>query len=117
MKYLIFGNGYIGNHFKEFVGEHAVISKADISEYMAVKEELAREAPDVVINCAGKTGKPNVDWCEDHKLETITSNVTGPLTLLRACTESGIYWVHVGSGCVYTGDNGGKGFSENDAPN
>jgi dTDP-4-dehydrorhamnose reductase len=35
--------------------------------------------PDVVINAAGKTGKPNVDWCEDHKEETLRSNDTGPL--------------------------------------
>jgi len=82
-----------------------------------VEAELIKERPDVVINCAGKTGKPNVDWCEDHKLETVTSNVTGPLTLLRACSELGIYWVHVGSGCVYTGDNERKGFSEEDEPN
>ncbi|MBI4250277.1 sugar nucleotide-binding protein [Candidatus Uhrbacteria bacterium] len=117
MKYLIFGNGYIGNKFKDALGGEAVISGVDIADYQAVKQELAQQKPDAVINCAGKTGKPNVDWCEDHKLETISSNVAGPLTLLRACGEEGIYWAHVGSGCVYTGDNGGKGYSEDDAPN
>lgn len=117
MKYLIFGNGYIGNHFKEYIGTDALISKADISVYDQVRVELEKEKPDCVINCAGKTGKPNVDWCEDHTLETVTSNVAGPLTLLRACADAGIYWAHIGSGCVYNGDNGGKGFSEEDEPN
>ncbi|MBI2483862.1 sugar nucleotide-binding protein [Candidatus Uhrbacteria bacterium] len=117
MNYLIFGNGYIGNKFKQAIGEEASISGVDISDYQAVRSELARVAPDVVINCAGKTGKPNVDWCEDHKEETITSNVAGPLVLLRACSQAGIYWVHVGSGCVYTGDNGGLGYGEDDPPN
>lgn len=117
MKYLIFGNGYIGNKFKEAIGEEAAISGVDISDYQAVSQEITNSKPDVVINCAGKTGKPNVDWCEDHKVETVTSNVTGPLVLLRACSEEGVYWVHVGSGCVYTGDNGGVGYSEDDTPN
>lgn len=117
MKYLIFGNGYIGNKFKETIGEGALISGIDISDYQAVKQELADKRPDVVINCAGKTGKPNVDWCEDHKQETVNSNVAGPLVLLRACSEAEAYWVHVGSGCVYTGDNGGEGYREEDAPN
>ena len=43
--------------------------------------------PDVVINCAGKTGRPNVDWCEDHKEETVRANVTGPLILLDECRK------------------------------
>ncbi len=117
MKYLIFGNGYIGNHFKEFIGEQAIISKADISDYPLVCQEIKKQNPDAVINCAGKTGRPNVDWCEEHKIETVTSNVVGPLTLARACGEAGVYWAHVGSGCVYTGDNGGEGFFEDDEPN
>jgi dTDP-4-dehydrorhamnose reductase len=36
---------------------------------------------------------------------------------MDACRERGIYWVHVGSGCIYEGDNGGKGFSEDDPSN
>jgi len=117
MKYLIFGNGYIGNKFKEALGHEAIVSSTDISDYQAVRHTLADASPDVVINCAGKTGKPNVDWCEDHKEETVTSNVAGTLVLLRACGEAGVYWAHVGSGCVYTGDNGGKGYGEDDMPN
>lgn len=82
-----------------------------------VKKELQRRKPDFVINCAGKTGKPNIGWCENHKEETFNSNVIGPLVLAHACSELGLYLVHLGSGCIYTGDNGGKGFSEEDPPN
>ncbi len=73
--------------------------------------------PEIVINCAGKTGRPNVDWCEDHKEETLRANVTGAIILMEECLSRGIYLVHMSSGCIYTGDNGGKGFSEEDPPN
>ncbi len=117
MKYLIFGKGYIGNKFKEFLGEDAMLSDVRLEDYSAVKAELEKMRPEVVINCAGKTGRPNVDWCEDHKTETLFSNVTAPLILASASQELGIYMVHVGSGCVYEGYKNGEGFNEDDAPN
>lgn len=84
---------------------------------MQVVAALQRNRPDIVINCIGKTGTPNVDWCEDHKVETFRSNVLGPLLLAEECRNIGAYLVHFSSGCVYSGDNGGKGFSEDDPPN
>lgn len=117
MKYLIFGKGYIGNKFKDFLGEDAVISDVRLEDYSAVKAELEEKRPSVVVNCAGKTGRPNVDWCEDHKTETLFGNVTAPLILARATQELGIYLVHVGSGCVYEGYKNGEGYNEDDAPN
>lgn len=116
-KVLIFGGrGYIGEHLLT-VWPDAVMPKADIADASAVAAVLDKEKPDIVINAAGKTGRPNVDWCETHKMETVRSNVTGPLVLLEECARRGIYWVHVGSGCIYEGDNGGKGFTEEDMPN
>jgi dTDP-4-dehydrorhamnose reductase len=70
-----------------------------------------------VINCAGKTGRPNIDWCEDHKPETLRSNTTGALVLLGECLQRCIYLVHLSSGCLYRGDSGGTGFGEEDPPN
>ncbi|MFH1670806.1 MAG: sugar nucleotide-binding protein [Patescibacteria group bacterium] len=117
MKVLIFGSrGYLGTYFKKAYPEAATPS-IDIAHTSGVAQVLDECKPDVVINAAGKTGRPNVDWCEDHKLETISSNVTGPLVLLNECAKRNIYWVHLGSGCIYSGDNGGKGFSEEDLPN
>lgn len=114
---LIFGNGYIGNKFKAALGDRAVISPADIADAAAVRAALDTHRQSAVINCAGKTGKPNVDWCEDHKEETHRSNVLGPQVLAEQCAERAIHLTHIGSGCVYEGDNGGKGFSEDDLPN
>lgn len=113
---LIFGNGYVGNKFRERV-PGAVIDPANITDPEAVRAALDKHQPSVVINCAGKTGKPNVDWCEDHKDETMASNVLGPLVLARECRARDIFFAHIGSGCVYEGDNDGKGFAEDDPPN
>ena len=117
MKILVFGaKGYLGEQFLKMYPD-AVAAHADIADPVAVASALDQHRPDVVINTAGKTGKPNIDWCEDHKEETVRSNVTGPLVLLDACQKRGIYLVHLSSGCIYEGDNGGRGFSEEDMPN
>lgn len=112
----IFGSrGYLGQHFRALY-PHANCPDADIADPVAVAAALA-SGPDVVINCAGKTGRPNVDWCEAHRPETLRANVTGVLVLLEQCLARGLYLVHLGSGCIYAGDNGGAGFREADAPN
>jgi 3,5-epimerase/4-reductase len=117
MKLLIFGaKGYIGQHFLG-IYPHAATPDTDIADAEAVARALDTEKPDVVINCAGKAGHPTVDWCADHKMETIRSNVRGPLVLLDECTKRNIYWVHMSTGCIYEGDNNGRGFSETDPPN
>ncbi|TSC59063.1 MAG: solute carrier family 35, member E3 [Candidatus Peregrinibacteria bacterium Greene0416_62] len=117
MSILLFGSrGFIGTHMQRRFPD-AIASNIDIADSTAVAEEFDHIRPDIAINCVGKTGTPNVDWCEDHKEETFRSNVTGPLVLMEECRKRGIYWVHISSGCVYSGDNGGRGYSEDDAPN
>ncbi len=117
MNILLFGaRGYLGQQFLTAYPE-AHTPSVDIADQKAIKEAFDGYKPAIVINCAGKTGRPNVDWCEDHKLETIRSNVTGPLLLLEECLKRNIYLVHLSSGCIYSGDKKGRGFTEDDAPN
>jgi len=113
---LIFGNGWIGNKFAARLPGSAVTA-TDITDRQAVRRILADHAPSAVLNCAGKTGRPNIDWCEEHKLETLASNTIGPPVLARECLDRGVFFAHVGSGCVYDGDNGGAGYGEDDPPN
>lgn len=117
-KVLIFGGGgYLGGKLREMYPD-AAAPTVDIADPVAVRKVLDDVKPDTVINAAGKTGKPNVDWCEDHKEETLRANVTGPLVLLEECMKRGIYFVHVGSGCIFTGPRkGGGGYTEEDEPN
>ncbi|MBT5016320.1 sugar nucleotide-binding protein [Candidatus Peregrinibacteria bacterium] len=120
MKILIYGKGYLGHKFYEYLqaqGEEAIWGSADIGNLELVRADLKEHSPDTILNCAGKTGRPNVDWCEDHQDETFYSNVTGPLVLMKAAQETDTHLAHLGSGCIYQGDNDGKGFSEKDTPN
>lgn len=106
----------MGNKFKKYL-LNSEITSADITKENKIDEAIKKHKSEVIINCAGKTGKPNIDWCETHQIETFASNVLGPLKLSFAAKEFGIYLVHLSSGCIYEGDNEGKGFSEEDLPN
>jgi 3,5-epimerase/4-reductase len=116
MKYLIFGRteGWLARKFNNFL-EDSLISEVDITDLPAIRRELEETNPEIVINAAGITGRPNIDWCEDHKLETVAVNVSGALNLELACGERNLYWVHLSSGCVFQGSGPyDKGFMEED---
>ena len=103
MKILIIGGGYIGNRCAN-AWDDAVVSDTRIASKEDVLAELEKHQPDVVLNTAGVKGRPNVDWCEDHQLETIRGNTILPLLIADACAEKNLYLLHVGSGCIYYGD-------------
>jgi dTDP-4-dehydrorhamnose reductase len=116
MKYLIFGkdSGWLAKKFNNFL-EDSLISEVDITDLPAIRRELEEVSPEVVINAAGITGRPNIDWCEEHKLETVAGNVSGALNIEFACAERNIYWAHLSSGCVFQGSGPyNKGFMEDD---
>jgi dTDP-4-dehydrorhamnose reductase len=113
---LVFGAGWLGTQFAERL-PGAALSRVDIADATSVAAELDRHRPARVLNCAGKTGRPNVDALEREPASTRRSNVEGPLVLARTCRERDLHFAHLGSGCVYTGDNGGAGFAEDDPPN
>merc|ERR1719479_45036 len=64
-------------------------------------EELDRLKPTNVFNCAGVTGRPNVDWCEDNKEKTIKANVIGCLTMVDCCHERNIHVSNLATGCIF----------------
>ena len=102
MKTLIFGCGFMGQRLaRDLPG--ALLDPADIADESAVRAALQAHKPDAVVNAAGKTGRPNVDWCETHEYETYRSNVEGPLVLASSCKAAGAYLLHLGSGCVFYG--------------
>lgn len=110
---VIFGNGWLGNKYKDYYGGKAEVVTTNIADAAAVEKIINSLQPKIIINAAGKTGRPNVDWCEDHKLETVNSNITGPLVLLKACLDKNIFFVHLSSGCLFNGKKRG-GFTEED---
>lgn len=110
---LIFGNGWLGNKLAKALGGQ--ISFEDITRRDRVIEALDEGKPTVVVNAAGKTGRPNVDSCESDPAGTMAVNVAGPVILARECVARGIFLVHLGSGCIYNGWK--KDYSEEDPPN
>ena len=64
-----------------------------------VMEVLESIRPTHVLNCAGCTGRPNVDWCEDNKEATIRSNVIGTLNLADCCFLFGVHITVFATGC------------------
>ena len=121
---LILGTtGYIGQAFvKNFkendVSYYAVSRKGmDYTDYKTMLYFLNANASgfDTLINCAGYVGKPNVDACEDHKEECIMGNVVLPQMLSQLCSELMIKFMHISSGCIYTGYD--KEFTEEDPSN
>ncbi|MCC7356945.1 sugar nucleotide-binding protein [Candidatus Uhrbacteria bacterium] len=99
---LVFGPGFLGTMFAEST-PGAILSTADIANETEVREAIEDVRPDVVVNFAGKTGKPNVDWCEENKSITFRSNVTGALILAGVCQDLGLHLIHISSGCIFYG--------------
>jgi dTDP-4-dehydrorhamnose reductase len=124
MIYLLGGNGYVGSAYQALFQRKGVPFRAlkradfDYTDRAALTEVLRRERPAFLINAAGYTGKPNVDACELHKAECLFGNAVLPGVVAQACTEAGVPWGHVSSGCIFTGARpDGTGFTEDDPAN
>lgn len=118
MKILIIGKGYVGTRCAESWKDEVVVADKRIATSTDMLELLDRHQPDAVLNAAGVRGKPNVDWCETHQLETIVGNTKLPITIAEACQARGVYLLHIGSGCVFYGESPDPaGWRENDFGN
>jgi len=123
--YLLFGkNGWIGGKLIELLkaqGKTVFLADSRTDNRESVAAELDAIKPTHVLNAAGVTGRPNVDWCEDHRRETIRTNVIGTLNVADLCDARGIHHLLYATGCIFEYDDehviGGKGFLEEDAPN
>ena len=93
--YLLYGaTGWIGGkliRLLEAQGETVHRGCARLQNREHVERELDQFKPAFVLNAAGVTGRPNVDWCESHKPETIRANVIGCLNLVDCCHLRGVH--------------------------
>jgi len=123
--YFIIGKtGWIGGQLITLLTQqgktfHLCESRTQNRESLAA--ELDKYKPTHVLNAAGVTGRPNVDWCEDHRAETIRANVIGVLNVADLCAERGIHHLLYATGCIFEYDEthtiGGAGFTEDESPN
>ncbi|HYP15766.1 MAG TPA: sugar nucleotide-binding protein [Opitutus sp.] len=124
MIYLLGGSGYVGQAYQALLSRKGIPfrnlkrAELDYTNPAVLAAALKAERPEFLINAAGYTGKPNVDACELHKTECLFGNAVLPGIVAQACTEAGVPWGHVSSGCIFTGARAdGRGFTEEDAPN
>ena len=122
---LLLGKGYIGENLNQhFISKSDIksniYSKKDLNylDFNTLNKYLQKNQSiriDYIINCAGYTGRPNVEGCENDKETCWKYNVKLPIIL----TEIASYWnipiIHISSGCVYTGYE--KDYTEEDEPN
>jgi dTDP-4-dehydrorhamnose reductase len=125
-KIVILGNGYVGKNLYDrllFPGPEkksydVKIEKRKLLNYNDVKSleaYLDREKPEYVINCSGFTGRPNVDEGELKQELCFELNTFGPLRVSNLCKIKNINYIHISSGCIYTGYD--KPWEEDDEPN
>jgi dTDP-4-dehydrorhamnose reductase len=108
MKVSIEGSsGYIGGKIKSYFesdGKH---------ELVLPKREEPKEEVDLVINCVGRVGKPNLDEFKDSGLDgELATNFSYVNDLLQYHKHTPI--IHLSTGCLF---NGEKFFEEHEHPN
>ncbi|CAM8957698.1 unnamed protein product [Rhodiola kirilowii] len=125
-KFLIYGRtGWIGGLLGKMCEKQGILyeyGKGRLEDRASLLKDIQNVKPTHVFNAAGVTGRPNVDWCESHKTETIRANVVGTLTLADVCREHGLRVMNYATGCIFEYDaahpeGSGIGFKEEDTPN
>ncbi|KAG6471287.1 trifunctional UDP-glucose 4,6-dehydratase/UDP-4-keto-6-deoxy-D-glucose 3,5-epimerase/UDP-4-keto-L-rhamnose-reductase RHM1-like [Zingiber officinale] len=126
LKFLIYGKtGWIGGLLGKLCEKQAIqyeYGRGRLEDRSQLILDIQNVKPTHVFNAAGVTGRPNVDWCESHKQETIRTNVVGTLTLANVCREHDLLLMNYATGCIFEYDaehpeGSGIGFREEDKPN
>ena len=74
-------SGYVGkefiNYFKKTNIDYINVSlkRDDYRKFYCINNLIKSKKPSFIINCAGFTGKPNVDSCETNRSQTILGNI------------------------------------------
>lgn len=126
MNVLIFGkSGWLGGILGDLCKAKGIkyqFASSRLENRESLKAEFERLKPTHILNSAGVTGRPNVDWCESHKLETLRVNVLGTMNVSDVANELGIHVTLFATGCIFEYDDAhtlgsGVGFKEEDTPN
>lgn len=122
--WILGASGYVGGAFQRLLEARGIAFRAlprnvlDYYNLPSLTNALHEARPPFLINCAGYTGKPNVDACELHKTDCLNGNAILPGILRTACEATNTPWGHISSGCIFTGRRtDGGGFRETDTPN
>ena len=107
-KFLLYGKtGWIGGMLTELArsnGDEVVLGEARLENRGDLEAEIERVKPTRVLNAAGVTGRPNVDWCEFNKQQVIRTNVIGCLNVADVCWQRGLHCTLYATGCIFEYD-------------
>jgi len=113
---VIGGSGFVGRHLMNYFSCPGTsrsgdlgFMKLDIMDINGIRKVLRETSPDLVINASGLT---NVDYCESHPDEAMTTNGTAVGIIADAVEESGATLCHISTDYVYSGETGK--YSEDD---
>lgn len=109
MKILLLGSsGLLGSDCLEVLkDEHEVLaptsSELDIISWDVVIDRLQKNAPDVIINCAGFT---DVNACETEDFKVRKVNIEGPRNFAQGSARFNSRIIHISSDYVFSGQKG-----------
>lgn len=112
--------GYIGSEFMRQLGKegNSIMGQTAymVRHFEVLNRFIAHHKPELVVNCAAFITRPSVDLSERFKDETLLGNLVAPVIIQNACQANDIPLLHVSTGCLYNGNNGLLGWSEDDEP-
>jgi 3,5-epimerase/4-reductase len=128
--FLIYGgNGWIGQKIVKILqdtGKEFIVSGERADNIKAVEEEILRVKPSNVICLLGRThgtheGEyiPTIDYLEKKgKInENVRDNLFCPIALAFLCKKYNTHLTYLGTGCIFTYEDGKMSFTEEDQPN
>ena len=109
---LLYGaTGWVGGQFASMLRQQGFTVVAATSRMQNLKDvwnNVVTSKASRVINAAGITGRPNIDWCEIHPVPTVEVNLVGAVNLARVCNTLGVHLTNFATGCIYTYDESKK---------
>ncbi|MCF7762207.1 MAG: sugar nucleotide-binding protein [Verrucomicrobia bacterium] len=106
---LLGATGHIGQAFGRELRRHGrcfvPLSRRtlDYTNFENLFDYVRGMKPELVINAAGYSGRPNIDDCEFNRIETFQANAVLPEVIGRVCQMTRTPWGHVSSGSIYSG--------------
>ena len=108
MRWMILGgSGQLGREMSLMLSKlevpHVTLNHSDfdITNPNDIQREYSRYKPDVVLNAAAWT---NVELAESNFDDAFRVNAIGPMLLAKACSASGIRFIHISTDYVFSGD-------------
>lgn len=93
---------------KGFIAEHLSYDKPNVylePNVKNIENFIDDYKPDTIISCIGKTGNPNIDWCENNKESSLIGNLMVPSLLAEVCHKKSIHLIQINSGCIFYGNS------------